>query len=105
MYDHRSFLFEPKLLSEISRRPEHIATSIGYVKKVDGRAVGTGTTCCVSIVPNARGSKSVADVFDSRSDISVKMKFFQNTFFVFKFLFLNFGILSDFKRIYIFSRV
>jgi len=37
MYDHGSFSSEPKLLSEISRRPEHVATSIGYVKKVYGR--------------------------------------------------------------------
>jgi len=38
MYDHGLFSFEPKLLSEISRRPEHVAISIGYVKKVYGRA-------------------------------------------------------------------
>jgi len=38
MYDYGSFSFELKLLSEISRRPEHVATSIGYVKKVCGRA-------------------------------------------------------------------
>jgi len=64
MYDHGPFSSEPKLLSEISRRPEHVATSIGYVKKVYGRAkpVGTGA-CCINTVPNAEGSKSVADVF------------------------------------------
>jgi len=33
MYDHGLFSSKPKLLSEISRRPEHVATSIGYVKK------------------------------------------------------------------------
>jgi len=38
MYDHGSFSSEPKLLSEISRRPEHVATFIEYVKKVYGRA-------------------------------------------------------------------
>jgi len=38
MYDHGMFLSEPKLLSKISRWPEHVATSIEYVKKVYGRA-------------------------------------------------------------------
>jgi len=33
-----SFSSKQKLLSEISRRPEHIAISIGYVKKVYDRA-------------------------------------------------------------------
>jgi len=34
----RSFSSEPKLLFEISRTPEHVATSIEYVKKIYGRA-------------------------------------------------------------------
>jgi len=38
MYDHGSFSSELKLFSEISRRPEHVATSIGYIKKIYGRA-------------------------------------------------------------------
>jgi len=33
MYDYGSLLSEPKLLSEISRRPEHVATSIIWVCK------------------------------------------------------------------------
>jgi len=33
MYDHGSFSSEPKLLSKISRRPKHVATSIECVKK------------------------------------------------------------------------
>jgi len=37
MYGHGSFSSEPKLLSEIPRRPEHVATSIGYIKKLYGR--------------------------------------------------------------------
>jgi len=36
--NHESFSFESKLLSEISRRPEHVAISNGYVKKDYGRA-------------------------------------------------------------------
>jgi len=35
---HGLFSSEPKLFSEISRRLEHITTSIGYVKKVYGKA-------------------------------------------------------------------
>jgi len=34
MYDNGLFSSKPKLLSEISSSPEHVATSIGYVKKV-----------------------------------------------------------------------
>jgi len=33
-----SFSFGPKLLSEISRKLEQVATFIGYIKKVYGRA-------------------------------------------------------------------
>jgi len=70
MYDHGSFSSEPKLLSEISRRPEHIATFIGYVKKVYSKTnLSTETTCCISTVPNTKGS-SVAGVFDPCADIS-----------------------------------
>jgi len=38
MYNHGSFSSEPKLLSEISRKSEYVATSIGYIKKIYGRA-------------------------------------------------------------------
>jgi len=38
MCDDESFLSGSKLFSEISRRREQVATSIGYVKKVYGRA-------------------------------------------------------------------
>jgi len=79
MYDYGSFSSKSKLLSEISRRPEHVATSIGNVKKVYGRAVGTGTTCYVSTVPNAERSESVAfsmiGYFVSKNEIFSKCIF------------------------------
>jgi len=65
MYDHGSFS-KLKLLSEISRKPEHVTISIGYVKnfmiELTCRHRDDG---CISTVPNAEGSKSVADIFET----------------------------------------